>query len=196
MVRVLRTAAAAAALLVWLLPAASAVADADRDREKLEKGEILFTMEVPEEGGLPVFQARAVVDCDRERVWAVINDYENLPNIMPGIVEGRVEKVEGNVVTFYEKDHVPVVEDTWYVLRCVHDDEHFRKTMTMVEGSVKSLEARWALEPFGDGKSLAVYTLRSDPGFYIPRWVQKMSLKRTTAGFMEALRAHACKKAE
>ncbi len=163
-----------------------------RDEGKLRKGEILFSMEAPEKGGLPVFQARGVVGCSRVRVWAVINDYDNLQNIMPGIVEGRVERVDGNVVYFFQKDHVPVVEDAWYLLRCVHDDDHFQKTMSMVEGSVKSLEARWELEPFGEGKTLAVYTLQSDPGFYVPQWLQKMSLKRTITGFMEALRATAC----
>jgi len=186
-----KTAAVTAAALLVAFLSLSARAG-NPDEERLARGEILFTMDVPEDGGLPVFQARAVVGCSRDRVWAVINDYPNLQNIMPGIVEGRVEKVEGNVVYFFERDHVPVVEDTWYLLRCVHDDEHFRKTLSMVEGSIKSLEARWELEPFGEGKTLAVYTLRSDPGFYVPRWVQKMSIKRTTSGFMEALRVASC----
>ncbi len=162
------------------------------DERKLSKGEILFTMKVPAGDSLPVFQTRGVVDCPPAEVWKVINDYENLANIMPGIVEGRVERVEGNVVYFYEKDHMPVVKDTWYLLRCVHDDDNFRKTITMVEGSVKSLEAQWALEPFGKGKSLVKYTLQSDPGFYIPRWIQKISIKHTTKGFFEALRKNAC----
>jgi len=164
----------------------------DRDTEKLGRGEILFTMEVPDKDKPPVFQVRGVVDCTRNQVWKLLNDYNNLQNNLPGIVEGRVEKVEGNVTYFYEKDHVPVVEDTWYLLRCVHDDPNFRKTLSMVEGSVKSLEASWVLEPFGEGKTLAIYTLQSDPGFYIPRWVQKMSLGRTTRGFIEAIRAKAC----
>jgi coenzyme Q-binding protein COQ10 len=163
-----------------------------QDEEKLSRGEILFTMEVPDKDKPPVFQVRGVVDCSRDQVWKLINDYDHLQSILPGIVEGRVEKVEGNVVYFYEKDHVPVVEDTWYRLRCVHDDANFRKTLSMVEGSVKSLEASWVLEPFGEGKTLAVYTLQTDPGFYIPRWVQKMSLGRTTRGFIEAIRAKAC----
>jgi carbon monoxide dehydrogenase subunit G len=162
------------------------------DEKKLGKGEILFTMETPSKDSLPVFQTRGVVDCPPAEVWKVINDYDNLAAIMPGIVEGRVEKVEGNVVYFYEKDHVPVVEDTWYLLRCVHDDDNFRKTMSMVDGSVKSLEAEWALKPFGEGKTLVQYTLQSDPGFYVPKWVQKMSLKHTTTGFFEALRKNAC----
>ena len=184
---------AAVLAAILLLVASLLPAQAGKEEEKqLRKGEILFTMETPTKDGLPVFRTRGVVDCPPADVWKVINDYDNLANIMPGIVEGRVEKVEGNVVYFYEKDHVPVVEDTWYLLRCVHDDDNFRKTMTMVDGSVESLEAEWALEPFGNGKTLVMYTLQSDPGFYVPRWVQKMSLKHTTRGFFEALRKNAC----
>ena len=164
----------------------------EEQEELLRQGEVLFSVDAGDRSGLPLFRAAAVIDCPRPEVWRVINDYNRLKEIIPGIVESRIERVEDNAVYFYEEDDVPILKNTRLLLRCVHDDPNFRKTMSLVEGSVRSLEASWALEPFDRDRTLAVYTLRTDPGFYVPLWLQKTAAKKTVRGFFRGVRKAAC----
>jgi ribosome-associated toxin RatA of RatAB toxin-antitoxin module len=162
------------------------------DEDQLRRGDILFVFENTSASEIPEGHAAAVIDCPPEKVWMVINDYNNLKNIMPGVVESRIERVEGDTIYYFEKTHVPVLKDLWYRLRCVQDDRRLEKTMTLIEGSVRHLESRWSVKPFDDGKTLAEYSVRSDPGFYLPRWTQKLILHRTAKGFFEGLRKASC----
>ena len=162
------------------------------DEGKLRDGEFLFFVEDAGKGNLPRFRAAAVIDCPPGEVWKVINDYEHFKDFIPGVVESRVERVEGDTTYFFEKDHVPVLKDTWYLLRCEHDQENLRKTMTLVEGSVDSLDAVWSVKPFDNSKALLEYTLQMDPGFYLPQWIQKAGVKRTAKGLIQGIRNVAC----
>lgn len=164
----------------------------DWDEAKLRQGEFLFRVEDMGKEKLPRFHAAAVVDCSVDEVWKVINDYEHFKDFMPGVVESRIEKREGNTIYFYERDHVPVLKDTWYLLRCEHNDEKHRKTMTLVEGSVDSLDATWSVKPFDNGKALVEYAVQTDPGLYLPRWVQKRIVSKTVRGLFQGIRNVSC----
>jgi len=190
--RYLRSKLPALILLLALFPSQSQPAETEERLQQLRQGEVVFSVEKSGDHPLPLFRASALIDCPRPEVWRVINDYNHLKDFIPGIVESRVEKVEGNVVTFYEEDEVPVLKNTRLLLRCVHDEQNFSKTISLIEGSVKSLEAGWALEAFEGDKTLAVYTLRTDPGFYVPQWLQTAAAKKTTRGFFRGVRQTAC----
>ena len=158
------------------------------DDAALQDGKVLVRLEDRKDGQRAEGRAAGVIDCPPRQVWAVLNDYEHLEDFMPGVARSRVESVEGDTVVYFEEDHVPILKNPWFVLRCEHDNENLTKTMTRVDGSYRELRARWTLVPFGDGETLAEYTVVSDPGFYVPRWVRKQILNRTVKGFFRGLR--------
>jgi ribosome-associated toxin RatA of RatAB toxin-antitoxin module len=162
------------------------------DEDLLRKGEVLFVLEDRGADQIPEGRAAGLIDCPPERVWKLLNDYNNLKNTIPGVVESRIERVEGDVVYYYEQTHVPVLKDLWYRLRCVQDDRKLEKTMTLVEGSMRYLQSRWSVRPFDNAKTLAEYTMRCDMGFYLPRWTQRLILHRTVKGFYDGLRKNSC----
>jgi ribosome-associated toxin RatA of RatAB toxin-antitoxin module len=162
------------------------------DEGRLRKGEVLFVLEDKGAGQIPEGHAAGLINCQPQEVWKILNDYNNLKNTIPSVVESRIDHVEGDIVYYYEKTHVPILKDNWYVLRCVQDDKNLEKTMTRVEGSVRYLESRWSVKPFADRTTLAEYSIRCDPGFYLPRWTQRFILRRTVEGIFAGLRKASC----
>ena len=74
------------------------------DEDLLRKGEVLFVLEDRGADQIPEGRAAGLIDCPPERVWKLLNDYNNLKNTIPGVVESRIERVEGDV----GKIHVPL----------------------------------------------------------------------------------------
>jgi hypothetical protein len=105
----------------------------------------------------------------------------------------------------YEQLALPIVTDRDYTIRLQRSTlpaaRGFAVTFRSAPGEgpaedashvrVRAIEGSWALEPDGDGGTLAVYTVRSDPGGAIPAWLANRLQVQVTGRFVHAMLARA-----
>lgn len=121
-------------------------------------------------------------------VHAVINDVESYSRFMPYTVECRVLKRDGNSVVAYQRISAPLTSDRDYTVR-------MRSSSKPVEGGTRYLsqweaenrlgplekpgvvrvnlcDGSWLLEPTGPNTTRPIYTIYTDSGGAIPRFIK------------------------
>lgn len=122
-------------------------------------------------------------------VHAVINDVESYASFMPYTAECRVLKREGNSIVAYQRISAPLTSDRDYTVK-------IRSSTKPAEGStsyfsqweaenalgppeksgvvrVKLCEGSWLLEPAGPNATRATYTIYTDSGGAIPKFIKE-----------------------
>ena len=120
-------------------------------------------------------------------VHAVIDDFENYPSFMPYTVECRIVKHDSDGTYFYQRLSPKIVSDRDYTLRIRENrgrdktasssNTHSRRRMRSGPGEtkgftrVKICQGAWLLEPVGENKTRATYTIDTDSGGKIPAFI-------------------------
>jgi len=133
-------------------------------------------------------------------VMQVITDLDNYKSFMPFTKESAVDEKRsgGDVIYFYSKLAVPLVDDRFYTLKMTSEEN--------VDGQPGSYFISWSLDPekqtnlylnsgswklvpYGpEGrKTLAFYTVITDPGGSIPNFIKNKSTKVGIPSVFEAI---------
>ena len=137
---------------------------------------------------LKEFKAVGEVDAPIRIVHAVIDDFENYASFMPFTVECRIVKRDGGGSTFfYQRLSPKIVSDRDYTLRVrekswrgenglvfLHRFEAANESgpaETKGFTRVKVCEGSWLLEPLGENKTRATYSIDTDNGGKIPAFI-------------------------
>jgi Polyketide cyclase / dehydrase and lipid transport len=122
-------------------------------------------------------------------VHAVLNDVESYASFMPYTVECRVLKRDGDSVVAYQRISAPLISDRDYTVRV-------RSSSKAIEGGrsylsqwetdnalgppeksgvvrVKLCEGSWLLAPMGPNPTRATYTIYTDSGGMIPKFIKE-----------------------
>lgn len=182
-------------LLVLLLAAASglasepAVPSAASEGWKLasESGGVTLYSRLRPGSSLKAYKAVGEVDAPIRVVHAVIDDFENYPSFMPYTVECRLIKRESGEILFYQRLSPKIVSDRDYTLRILEKSwrgqggivYHHRFEAANELGPpekkgltrVKLCEGGWLLEPNGENKTRATYSIDTDSGGKIPAFI-------------------------
>ena len=121
-------------------------------------------------------------------VQAVINDVESYASFMPYTVECRVLKRESNSVVAYQRISAPLTSDRDYTVRVRFSSKPVEGGMSYFtqwkaenalgppEKSgvvrVNLCDGSWLLEPTGPNTTRATYTIYTDSGGAIPRFIK------------------------
>jgi ribosome-associated toxin RatA of RatAB toxin-antitoxin module len=165
-------------LLVSLLLAfspARAAADNKMDWEALLQGTVLVEA-IENSAGLPGLRARFIVPASRERIWAVLLDYEHFPDIFAGIDKMQVlaHDASGATLEFWVD---AVVKKYHYVVYRHYEKPGWRLTWRRLSGDLQRLEGSWEIRDTPErGVHLLVYESYVQVGGIIP-----MSLVRQSA---------------
>ena len=136
---------------------------------------------------LKKFKAIGEIEAPVRVVHAVIDDFENYPSFMPYTVECRVVKHESDATYFYQRLSPKIVSDRDYTLR-IREKSWKGQNGTVFQHSfeaanevgpgetkgftrVKICQGAWLLEPVGDNKTRATYTIDTDSGGKIPAFI-------------------------
>jgi hypothetical protein len=76
-----------------------------------------------------------------------------------------------------------------YELRATYD-KPTQLSMERTSGDVKTLNVSWTLSSDGD-YTVARYRVELAPGFWVPRWLCRLALRRDLPKMLRALRARA-----
>lgn len=116
-------------------------------------------------------QKSIVINVPPEKFFKVLADYAEYPKFLPDVKAITVGKKEGNATEVtYEID---VIKRIKYTLK--HVEEAPRKlSWSFVKGEMmKDNQGHWLLEPEGDGKTKATYTIDLKLGALVPSSVEK-----------------------
>jgi len=88
------------------------------------------------------------------------------------------------------------IGDRYYKLHILHTIENtdngkvFKSTWTYVKGSgnIKDTYGSWILEEYGQGKTLAIYVVCTDPGGSLPKWALNMATKFSLPEIIDRVR--------
>ena len=159
-----------------------------KDRGTLELGGLVIRSETEGQRGRAT--ALGVVQAPVEAVWDAVTDYDGYVEFMPQVVESRVDRVEDGAVTVTNVLKI-LVKRIRYTIRLELDRARHRVEWRQLEGDLKANEGSWALEPFGDGRTLATYSVRIEVGFLVPQGVVDRLTRGSFGQLFQAIRDRA-----
>jgi ribosome-associated toxin RatA of RatAB toxin-antitoxin module len=137
------------------------------------------------------YESKAIgeIAASTDLVHAVLNDVESYASFMPYTAECRVLKRDGDSVVAYQRISAPLTSDRDYTVRV-------RSSSKAVEGGrnylsqwetdnalgppeksgvvrVKLCEGSWLLEPSGPNTTRVTYTIYTDSGGIIPKFIKE-----------------------
>lgn len=166
-----------ALLLIGALLTSNSAVVGGVDWDTLLAGEVVVeTIKHPD--GFSGLRASFTVAAGRERIWAVLVDYANFPQLFPDIDKMHVlaQDQDGAQVEFWVN---AVVARYHYVLYRRYDEPGRRLTWTRIGGDFKRLEGSWEIRDTPrPGVSLLVYESYVDIGGVIPKALVRLEAMR------------------
>ncbi|KAK9118484.1 hypothetical protein Scep_016577 [Stephania cephalantha] len=107
--------------------------------------------------------ARIGIDASLKVVWGVLTDYENLSELIPGLVESRLVERRGNFAKLFQVGEQDLAFGVKFkakgILDCCEKDlenlpfGHKRDIeFNMVEGDFQTFEGKWSIEQITNGR--------------------------------------------
>ncbi len=170
------------------------------DREEIKKGKVVAILQDIPGSPVKIGKGVGVIDEPPAVVMQVITDLNNYKTFMPFTKESEVDlkRSGGDVIYFYSKLKVPLVDDRFYTLKMTSEENvdglsgSFFISWSLdpeKEANLYLNSGSWKLVPYGpDGnKTLAFYTVITDPGGNIPNFIKNKSTKVGVPSVFEAI---------
>ena len=131
-----------------------------------------------------------VIEAPPQECFDALVDYERMPDWQSTVkscdVVSRRRDGRGTQVA-WELD--AKVRSVSYTLEYSYEEPHWIGCR-YVEGDVRDLEGEYTLEDRGDGTTLATFTLRVDPGAWVPGKVRNVLSEQVMKRSLEDLKRH------
>jgi coenzyme Q-binding protein COQ10 len=130
-----------------------------------------------------------VINAPVEKVFDIIIQYEKYREFLPEVKEVSTSKRQGNEVNVHYK--VDVVKTIKYTIR-VKEERPTRMSWSFVEGEfMKDNKGSWLLEPAGEGKTKATYTVEMALGALVPKTIVNALVETSLPKMLEAFKRRA-----
>lgn len=130
-----------------------------------------------------------VINAPVEKVFDVITQYERYPEFLPEVKEIRASNRQGNTVELHYK--VDVVKTVRYSIR-VTEERPRRMSWSFIQGEVmKDNKGSWVLEPEGEGKTRATYTVEMALGALVPKSIVNALVDSSLPKMLDAFKRRA-----
>jgi hypothetical protein len=176
-------------LVTLLLMFSSAItpANTDIDWPTLLQGEVLVEA-VENSAGLSGLRALFVVPAARERIWGVLLDYKNFPEIFSGIDNMQVldQDAQGATVEFWVD---ALLKKYHYVVYRHYEKPGWRLTWRRLSGDLRQLEGSWEIRDTPQsGVHLLVYESYVQVGGIIPKSLVRLGAMQKAREMCQQLR--------
>jgi hypothetical protein len=158
------------------------------DESQLEAREVL--VESSREGSAVRVATAALIAAPVEAIWEVLKACEMAPEYVPNVIDCRlVDSLEGGKAEVFAQTIRPI----FFMPRFEHVFRldyypYERIDVQEVRGPIDRMEGSWWLLPREAGTVLLVHSLEVDPGFPVPRFVLRATMRRDLVSIMEAIR--------
>ncbi|HLL04420.1 MAG TPA: SRPBCC family protein [Myxococcaceae bacterium] len=130
-----------------------------------------------------------VINAPIEKVFDVITQYEKYTQFLPEVKEVRTSNRQGNEVNVHYK--VDLMKTVKYTIRS-KEERPTRMSWTFVEGEfMKDNKGSWVLEPEGEGKTKATYTVEMALGALVPKSIVNALVETSLPKMMDAFKRRA-----
>jgi ribosome-associated toxin RatA of RatAB toxin-antitoxin module len=118
---------------------------------------------------MPGASRTIVFNAPIEKCYSIISDYERYPDFLPEVKKIRTANRRGNEVdVHYEAEIVKVIK---YAVH-IKEEKPTRVSWTFIDGEfMKNNIGGWVLEPAGEGKTKATYSIEVEVGMLVPKSV-------------------------
>jgi hypothetical protein len=179
-------------LSVALLFAAHAAPAADEIADSAERGDIQVAVSLDSKEQNGSASASVRIQASREVVYSLITSCSEALHLVPGLLVCEV--VDTAADRSWQQIH-HVMDYSWYmpklsyVLRASYDPPS-RVSIERISGDLRTLRGSWVLQ--SDGKfTIAHYAVDLEPGFWVPQWIERATLRRDLPKMLRALRSRA-----
>ena len=183
---------AAATVAAWLLTIAPLPAEpfqtfSTEAQAKLRTGEVLVWND--KSGKKRFVHSAVLLDHPLAQVWALLDDKEASPTIIPSVRSAKLISREANVCVIAQETEAPGTGRTFsYMLQ--HTLTYPSKVdFVRLSGDLRHIEGCWFFDPVDDGKkTLLVYDLHLDAGMLVPQGFIANSQMKALPGIMTSIR--------
>lgn len=152
--------------------------------------DVAVSLDAAEQSGSASATVR--MHASREIVWALITSCPEAMSMIPGLIACNVMETAPDL-SWQRIRHV--MNYSWYVPTVTYD---FRATyqkpahvaIERLSGDLRILRGSWDLRGEGD-YTVAHYMVDLAPGFWVPRWVVHVALRRDLPKMLRSLRSRA-----
>ena len=164
--------------------------------QQLKKGEVVWALIDNADNPVKKGVAIAVIDAKPENVFATLGDYENLKDFMPYVQKTTVDERSGDVTTVSFVLAFPLgISGRNYQLKLTDKPKEIDGVKVYVsewvytgKGNIVDTTGSWEIAPWGKEKTLARYTVFTDPGGSFPNWVKNKATGTAMTNVLNAVR--------
>lgn len=130
-----------------------------------------------------------VIDAPVEKVFKTITQYDTYGEFLSEVKKVSTSGRQGNQVDVHYE--VEVMKTIKYTLR-MREEPPNKITWTFVDGEfMKDNHGSWVLEPAGEGKTQATYTIEMKLGALVPNSIVKALVETSLPKMLEAFKKRA-----
>ncbi|WNZ59157.1 SRPBCC family protein [Myxococcus sp. MxC21-1] len=135
---------------------------------------------------MPGASRTIIVNAPIEKVFDVITQYERYPEFLSEVKGIRTENRKGNTVDVHYK--VDVVKTINYSIH-VTEERPTRMSWSYIKGEfMKDNQGSWVLEPEGEGRTKATYTVEMALGALVPKSVVSALVETSLPKMLDAFK--------
>lgn len=163
------------------------------DREAVASRMVFYLTERGERPQVVVIKLAIDVDAPPQAIWDVLTACQIAPEYVPNVQSCRkLEVLDNGRADLF----VQVIKPAFFIPAFEHVfrldyTPYTRIDVHRVSGPIAHMDGSWRLLPQPDGHTLLVYDLALDPGFPIPRFFVRATLKRDLPKVLSAVRERA-----
>jgi len=163
------------------------------DREAVASRMVFYLTERGERPQVVMIKLAVDVAAPPQAIWNVLTACQIAPEYVPNVQSCRkLEVLDGGRADLF----VQVIKPAFFIPAFEHVFKleytpYTRIDVHRVSGPIAHMDGSWWLLPQADGHTLLVYNLALDPGFPIPRFFVRATLKRDLPKVLSAVRERA-----
>jgi len=163
------------------------------DRQAVASGMVFYQAERGERPQVVVIKLAVDVAAPPRAIWDVLTACQIAPEYVPNVQSCRkLEVLDNGRADLF----VQVIKPAFFIPAFEHVfrldyTPYTRIDVHRVSGPIAHMDGSWWLLPQQDGHTLVVYDLALDPGFPIPRFFVRATLKRDLPKVLAAVRERA-----
>jgi ribosome-associated toxin RatA of RatAB toxin-antitoxin module len=156
---------------------------------QLENGDVLVAVSHAEGSPKGTVEATILIDASAERIWQIMVNCSEIPTFVPGVKDCQVlASGENWEIIRHDVKWMWLFPKLSYVFRARYQQNR-QINFARIEGDLRDMRGSWRLTPLpNSGQTLVRYRVFLDPGFWVPQWIVRNSLKRDLPAVLTALR--------
>lgn len=137
-------------------------------------------------------RASILIEEERQKIWQVLTNYNHLADFTPDLLDSKLIKIKNNIAIVEQKQKVGILFLNKILLQEMSVKHEYPKRLIFkgTKGDMDTFEGNWTLNKINNRGTLLTYELKVKPNFYVPKWLFRLTFKKTVSNSLNAIREH------